>query len=292
MSSTKEYDSLQSQSVNSTDSDLRLPVIRACLFDMDGLLLDTEDKYTEVVNTLLEKYGKGKLPWSIKAQLQGRPGPAASAVFHQWANLPISDSQYHAESVALQAELFPSTQPLPGVPELLTTLVKSHPKGTKEGTLMHIALATSSHVTNFRLKTDHLEKFFSVFPTERRVLGDDPRIPKGRGKPAPDIFLLALKTINDSLPEGESQIKPEECLVFEDSIPGVEAGRRAGMQVVWCPHPMLKQEFAGQEKEILAGRVDSQYGSDGAGEIDDGWAVYLQSLVDFPYGKFGIETQK
>lgn len=171
----------------------------------------------------------------------------------------------------------------------MKNLVSSH---AKNGQQMHIALATSSHLTNFKLKTDHLEEFFSVFPAERRVLGDDPRIPKGRGKPAPDIFLLALKTINDTLPEGEEKIKPEECLVFEDSIPGVEAGRRAGMQVVWCPHPMLKKEFEGQEKEILAGRVDSQYGTEGAGEIDDGWAVYLQTLEDFPYEKFGIEVAK
>jgi pseudouridine-5'-monophosphatase len=42
---------------------------------MDGLLIDSEDKYTDITNSILAKYGKGKLPWEIKAQLQGRPQP-------------------------------------------------------------------------------------------------------------------------------------------------------------------------------------------------------------------------
>ena len=51
------------------------PNIRACLFDMDGLLIDSEDIYTFCNNIILHQYGKPSLPWSVKAQLQGRPGP-------------------------------------------------------------------------------------------------------------------------------------------------------------------------------------------------------------------------
>lgn len=54
------------------------PRIRACLFDMDGLLIDSEDKYTMITNEVLHSYGKPDLPWSIKAQLQGRPAPEVS----------------------------------------------------------------------------------------------------------------------------------------------------------------------------------------------------------------------
>lgn len=42
---------------------------------MDGLLLDTEDLYTLCNNVILHQYGRPSLPWNIKAQLQGRPGP-------------------------------------------------------------------------------------------------------------------------------------------------------------------------------------------------------------------------
>lgn len=52
--------------------------VRACLFDMDGLLIDTEDIYTDVVNIILRENNRPPMPWSIKAQLQGRPGPAVS----------------------------------------------------------------------------------------------------------------------------------------------------------------------------------------------------------------------
>lgn len=52
--------------------------IRACLFDMDGLLINSEEIYTEVTNQVLAEHGKGKLPWEIKVQLQGRPGPDVS----------------------------------------------------------------------------------------------------------------------------------------------------------------------------------------------------------------------
>lgn len=51
------------------------PPVRACLFDMDGLLIDSEDLYTHITNKILHSFGKPSLPWSIKAQLQGRPQP-------------------------------------------------------------------------------------------------------------------------------------------------------------------------------------------------------------------------
>ncbi len=62
--------------------------------------------------------------------------------------------------------------------------------------------------------------------------------------------MLALKTINDGLPD-DKKIEPSECLVFEDAVLGVEAGRNAGMQVVWCPDSFIKTVFTGKEEEIL-----------------------------------------
>ncbi|KND91719.1 Uncharacterized protein C4C5.01 [Tolypocladium ophioglossoides CBS 100239] len=266
------------------------PPVRACLFDMDGLLLDTEDLYTLCVNLMLDRYGRPQLPWSIKAKLQGRPGPAANQIFQDWAKLPLTHEQYLEELTTFQQKLFPTTKPLPGVVELLTDLDRTGKGEAQGGNRVHIALATSSHAGNFKIKTAHLEELFAVFPQEQRVLGDDTRLQPGRGKPLPDIFLLALKTINDSLPAGETPITPEECLVFEDSVPGVEAGRRAGMRVIWCPHPKLKEELAGREEEVLAGRTGEAGDVDlhQVGELGDGWAEYLLSLESFPYDKYGM----
>ena len=235
--------------------------------------------------------------------MQGRPGPAASQIFYQWAQLPIPREEFYEKIKVLQAKWFPTTKPLPGVREMLATL--------KERTDVEMALATSSMEANFKLKTEHLEKeLFHVFDQALRVLGDDTRIAKGRGKPAPDIYLLALETINERRRAGgEEEIEPQECLVFEDSIPGVESGRRAGMQVVWCPHPGLLNEYKGREPEVLAGLtgeykeieekneeigVVEAHGKErkkGApGAIGDEWARLLQTLESFPYRDYGIKV--
>ncbi|KAK1809179.1 hypothetical protein LTR12_016472 [Friedmanniomyces endolithicus] len=273
--------------------------IRACLFDMDGLLLDSEDKYTTCTNAILARYNRPPLPWHIKAQLQGRPGPQAGAIFESWAQLPVSREEYMKEVSEMQRELFPSCKALPGVEGLLAGLER---RGVR------LALATSSHSGNFALKTGHLGELFAVFAEEHRVLGDDGRIPAGRGKPAPDIYLVALETINARVRrEGGREVEAGEALVFEDSVPGVEAGRRAGCQVVWCPHPELLELMKGKEELILAGRT-GQYEEkeevekgevsegkgrrkDAPGEIGDGWGRLLRTLEDFPYEDYGLGAQ-
>ncbi|KKK23830.1 hypothetical protein P175DRAFT_0503213 [Aspergillus ochraceoroseus IBT 24754] len=272
---------------------------------MDGLLIDSEDRYTAITNKVLAEYGKPNLPWSIKAQLQGRPQPEAVKIFSHWAQLPISQDEYAAKVAALQAVYFPESQPLPGVKTLLSKLVST--QATDQP--VYIALATSSHKRNYHLKTDHLQDLFSVFPEPQRVLGDDPRIGKGRGKPLPDIYLLALETINATLRErGEKEIAPEECLVFEDAVPGVEAGRRAGMRVVWVPHLGLLEAYKGREAEVLAGLTGQHkeeeksepekeadeltaarmQSSGSPGKLNDGLANLLLTLEDFPYEQYGI----
>ncbi|GAB1730286.1 hypothetical protein NU195Hw_g9231t1 [Hortaea werneckii] len=299
--------------------------IRACLFDMDGLLIDSEDLYTHCTNTVLHEHGRPSLPWHIKAQLQGRPGPSAGKIFQEWAQLPISNEELMRRISELQREVFPGCKALPGVEALLASLSQAKVVGKRQSSeaereeeeKMEIALATSSHKANYDLKTQHLQPLMSVFPAANRILGDDPRIPPGRGKPAPDIYLLALETINArrrAQQPASAEILPAECLVFEDSVPGIEAGRRAGMQVVWVPHPGLRREMEGREGEILAGRMgtheeveaknreigtvvggeEEEAGKkrkEGApGEIGDGWGRFLETLEGFPYAEYGIRV--
>lgn len=214
----------------------------------------------------------------------------AGRIFHEWAQLPISREDFLAQQAVLQQKYFPSTQLLPGVRDLLNTL-HANPN-------VHIALATSSNKRNFGIKTAHLEEAFAVFEQQHRILGDDERIPSGKGKPAPDIYLLALETINARIrAEGkESEITPAECLVFEDSVPGVESGRRAGMQVVWCPHPGLLAEYSGREDEVLAGTsIMNQHGfssggTEAPGKVGDGWARLHMTLENFPYQSYGMNA--
>jgi len=88
------------------------------------------------------------------------------------------------------------------------------------------AVATSSSRPLFELKTRRHREWFRTFDVI--VCGDDPRCV--RGKPAPDIFLVAA---------AELGARPAACVVVEDSPAGVAAGRAAGMQVVAVPDPAM-----------------------------------------------------
>ena len=85
---------------------------------------------------------------------------------------------------------------------------------------------------------------------------------------------------------------PRYHLILEESVPGVEAGRRAGMRAVWVPHPGLAAEYRGREKEVLAGRIGLVEIGDKwqLGDVDDGWAEQLSNLEMFPFERFGVDV--
>ncbi|KAK2811734.1 hypothetical protein FQN49_008430 [Arthroderma sp. PD_2] len=267
------------------------PATRACIFDMDGLLINSEDIITLSTNKLLEKYGRPTFTGSIRAQLMGVPGSTNGDVFHDWAKLPISREQFAHESREQMQLHFPNCIPLPGAETLLSNLSRSR---NASGDRIALALASSTKSKSYEVKTSMLEtkQLLSYFQPDKRVLGDDPRMPQGRGKPAPDIYLVALQALNSAVGPGGTPILPNECLVFEDSVAGVEAGRRAGMRVVWVPHPDVAVEYQASQKDVLAGRTGMfEVGDDWQlGEIDDGWAESIPNLEHFNYGKYGIEV--
>lgn len=230
------------------------------------------------------------MTWDIKSQLQGRPAHESIALLLSWFKLSnVSPVDYTKKLHTIQEANFPTAKPLPGVEKLLLDLKST--ETNEKGERVQIALATSSNEGHFKIKTNHLVDLFSVFKPERRVLGDDTRIPKGKGKPNPDIYLVALKAINHTLENGEKPIKPEECLVFEDGVPGVIAGRRAGMRVVWVPHEGLAAMCKGKEAEVLAGRGEGTH-LEGVGEVSDGWGEQFVTLENFPYEKYGIRVKQ
>lgn len=229
--------------------------IKACLFDMDGLLLNTEDIYTITCNEILSKFDKGPLTWDVKLKLQGLPGPEAGSTLINHYNLPLTYEEYDHMNVTSQETKWPTSAFLKGAQELIHYLHSQN---------IPIVLCTSSNKTKFYGKTSHL-KGFELF--DFIITGDDPRIPKGRGKPFPDIWQLGLKEINK---KNNTHITPDECLVFEDGIPGVKSGRAFGATVMWVPHPEAKP-FLKDVDSILEGQ----------GEV-------LNSLADFNKEQFGL----
>ncbi|ODV66218.1 HAD-like protein [Hyphopichia burtonii NRRL Y-1933] len=216
--------------------------IRACLFDMDGTILNTEDIYTEASSELLAKYGKGPMTWDVKIKLQGRPGPEATKIMIQEYDLPITPQEFIAESIKVQENKWARTKFLPGALELLKYLKENE---------IPIALGTSSNSINYQRKTQHLKEGFELFG-DHIVTGDDERIPPGKGKPNPHIWFTCLDSLNTERQlKGLDSIKIEECLIFEDGIPGVISGQNANAYVIWIPDPNALEILAGKEHEII-----------------------------------------
>ncbi len=186
------------------------------IYDLDGLLLDTEGFYTQAAQTIAASFGK-HFDWSIKAKLLGRPGLDAARILIETLELPLTPEDYLEYRRPILEALFPTTSFLPGAYELTQHL---HRQGIPQ------AIATSSTASIFDLKTHHLSDWIDCF--EVVVRGDDPFLKQG--KPAPDIFLLAAQRLG---------AEPQHCLVFEDAPSGVIAAKAAGMRVIAVPDPHM-----------------------------------------------------
>jgi len=218
--------------------------IEYVIFDMDGLMIDSESVYTIVTNNILGQYGKS-MTWEMKAGCMGRPErEAAVHLLSYFPEIPLTVDSYLTQRNIAQDALWPTVQLLPGVQKLVLHLRKHK---------IPIAVATGSRRRNYNMKTGHLMEVFGCF--EGKVVCGDDNPGKMRGKPEPDIFLLAAREqlgrkVGESTEcSEEDKEERRKGLVFEDAIPGVQAGKRADMSVVWVPDTnLLDVEFSGPEK--------------------------------------------
>merc|ERR1712012_1537177 len=146
----------------------------------------------------------------------GKQAQDVANTFVQKCGLPITPAEFTAEVDDELRPMLSSSNLKPGVQRLITHLADHN---------VPVAIATSSRKVNSRLKMSGHKELFGLF--NHKVFGsDDPEV--GRGKPEPDIFLVAAQRFPDPP-------SPENCLVFEDSVSGVQGALEAGMQVVMIP---------------------------------------------------------
>lgn len=197
------------------------------LFDLDGVLLDTEPLYSDATQTLLTPYGK-RFEWSLKREMIGRSDIEGAELLVSRLALPLTAREYLALYEPLLEQLFAAVPAMPGARDLVQAL-------SARG--VPVAVATSSRQKLFHRKSQP-HAWFQHFSAV--VCGDDPAVKAF--KPAPDIFLTAAARLG---------VAAAECVVVEDSPAGVMAARRAGMQVIALPAPELGDQ-AMHEADLVA----------------------------------------
>jgi pseudouridine-5'-monophosphatase len=209
--------------------------VAAVVFDMDGVLLDTERLYTEATQQIVGRFGK-RFDWSVKAHMIGRPARDSARYLVETLGLPIAPEDYLQEREELFRTLMPTAQALPGARQLTAALRAAG---------VPLAVATSSARPLYELKTRRHGAWFAEFDVV--LTGDDPRI--AHGKPAPDIYLLAAR---------ELRVDAARCVAVEDAPAGVDAARAAGMLVIAVPDPALGRERVAGADVVLDSLVGLQ----------------------------------
>ena len=208
------------------------------IFDLDGLLVDTEPIYTEVTQSIIERFGK-VYTWELKSKVIGKPPLEATKTLLEGLGIPkdqMSPEDFLAECEEGLQKLFPSCKLLPGAEELIQHF---HKLG------IPLALATSSAKRHLEAKVSGYQDLFSLFKV--MVNGEDPEIKQG--KPAPDIFQIAAKRL--PIPP----TSPDKVIVFEDSFNGIKAAKAAGMKAVWVPD---KNNKLAESEGTIADQVATQ----------------------------------
>ncbi len=190
-------------------------LFQAVIFDMDGLLIDSERIVLEGWRLITARMGI-QIPNSLVPKIIGRTMKDGEAIVkgelgEDFPYLEVREKVQQHLQEAFQQNLVPKK---PGVDEILDMLeVRDIPK----------VVATSTYrkeATN-RLRSVHLLDRFPAF-----VGGDEVE----KGKPAPDLFYEAALRIG---------VQPGRCIVLEDSEPGIRAARNGGMLPIFVPdlHP-------------------------------------------------------
>lgn len=186
-------------------------MFQAVIFDMDGVLIDSEPLWHQAEQVILGGLG---VDFTKPPLLQSTGLTTASVIAHWYQHQPwpvLTPKDVEQQIIAFVAEGVANTGiAKTGLPELLTQIRQRQLK---------IAVATNSPQILLDTTLTRLE--ITDFFDARCHLG----LVK-HGKPAPEIYLLTASKLG---------IAPEHCLVFEDSFAGVTAAKAAGMTVVAIP---------------------------------------------------------
>ena len=185
-------------------------MIAAVVFDLDGVLLQSEEVWDSVRERYVRERG-GRYDEQVQRAMMGMSAPEWSAFLAAEAGVPGTPEQINADVVDLMLEAYRRELPLlPGAVDVVRRLAGRFPLG----------LASSSNRAIFEevLRLAGLADAFEATVSSEEV---------ARGKPAPDVYLEAARRLG---------VAPERCAAVEDSHAGIRSAHAAGMRVIAIPN--------------------------------------------------------
>jgi HAD superfamily hydrolase (TIGR01509 family) len=183
----------------------------AVIFDLDGVLLDSEQHWNEAKQQLVRTAG-GRWPEDAPTAMMGMSSPEWSAYMRDELGVPRDAAAINSEVVGLMEQGYARELPLlPGARAAVAALAAHWPLG--------LASSSNREIIDLVLELAGFDGAFAVTISSEEV---------ARGKPAPDVYLEAARRLG---------IAPDRCVAIEDSANGLRAADAAGMAVVAVPNP-------------------------------------------------------
>jgi HAD superfamily hydrolase (TIGR01509 family) len=186
-------------------------VIAAIIFDLDGVLIDSEAVWDSVRERVTRERG-GRWHERAQREMMGMSSLEWSRYMHENLGVPMAPEEISALVVERIAERYRQDLPLlPGAVETVRRLAQRWPLG--------LASSSNRPVIDLVLELTGLGRCFRISVSSEEVR---------RGKPAPDVYLEAACRL---------EVEPTRCAAVEDSTNGIRAARAAGMLVAVVPRP-------------------------------------------------------
>ncbi|MEK7464227.1 MAG: HAD family phosphatase [Patescibacteria group bacterium] len=208
-------------------------MIKAIIFDMDGLLFDTESAYSVVQSAMSKKRGK-EFTSEIKKPMMGQKAHEVMRLLSDFFGKGEKVEDLLAEQDGQLVEVYDgSVRKTEGVDDIISFI-------NKHGIRKCIGTSSRRFLVDILLNKFHLEKEFEFI-----ISGDMAK----NGKPDPEIYNLCVAGL---------ELLPEECLVLEDSLNGVKAAISAECKVCAIPSEYTKSEDFSKADLICSSLVDNR----------------------------------
>jgi len=186
-------------------------VIEAVVFDLDGVILQTEEVWDEVRGRYVVEHG-GRYDEEAQRAMMGMSAPEWSRYLAEELGVPGTPEEISADIVCLMEERYRQELPLiPGAGEAVERLAARWTLG--------LASSSNRPLIDTALALSRLDTFFAATVSSEEV---------ARGKPAPDVYLEAARRLG---------VAAERCAAVEDSHSGIRSATAAEMRVIAIPNP-------------------------------------------------------